>query len=197
MAPYPLDQVSLNALPTYRGAARSVKASEALIDAMYLTGDLDGLLKAIFAHVAQLYRSAPYNSGRAANEHLASIVTDEIARSLPSYSGAAPLTPYNPKRALLSHLVNLKARTKHLNELRNLNAKKRSVTVLADDLRSTDDRMDVLLSLSDRQQARRRGLYQPERDAALGTHYRWPLAGTLRVAPIIPRHWHYEQITNS
>jgi hypothetical protein len=187
---------TVNIHPKYHGTPRQPKTTEKLIDAMYVCGDLDALLQAVFDHVRTLYRSAAYNNGRGHNDHLASIVADEIARSLPSYSGPSPLAPYDPQRAPLSHLVNLKARTKHLNELRNMSTVKRRLTVLANDVRS-DEHGDSLTYLSDRRQSQRRGLYEQERALAIGSDgYPWRLrAGTLRVCVLPTRTgWHYDRI---
>jgi hypothetical protein len=194
----PLGCVYLDAPTTYRGVQRP---SEKLIDALYASADLNALLQAIHAHVAQRYRN-----DFGPNEHLASIVTDEVNRSLASYAGPAPLTSYNPQRLRLSHWVNLKAKTRHRDELRNLRAKKRTVVVLAQDHASRYkdgsgvERQDVLSFLSDELQYRKHRLPEQERALALGpSGYPWGLrAGTLRVSTIPARAgWHYEQIVDT
>jgi hypothetical protein len=114
---------------------------EIAIDSAQAANDLDSIIKSVIAHVRTRYRRAPYTNG-SANDHLANQVALQVHRRL---TGDTAVKQYDPSRGPLSHLVNVIAKSTHLNELSAQSNRLRHETVTDDetlhyisDLKSTE-----------------------------------------------------------
>jgi hypothetical protein len=111
--------------------------------------DVESILAAVQAHVRSRYRNAPYSTGR---DHLANIVAVEVLRRLPGSAYSDALAPYDYTRGRLSHLVNVLAKSRHLDEVRKLRTMRSHFTLACDLAQLNDIETDSLTYLSDMNQ---------------------------------------------